>query len=332
MSAQDINRKVKIDFMGNVRDLVSKLKGAGSAADNLKGKLQQVGSSGSGAMNKLSQGADKSKTSLAATAVAVQAMTAQIAGMAQQILDFDTKLLTLQKTVLGVRSQEVSLRRQQEDLNTAVEDGSMSLRDYNRAIEDIGLAYQNMILEKKVVAAETRKLDGEFVTFGINAVGTLSQVAIAFGAMGITSFAALKSTLLGIRGVSTALTFLQKHPIFLVLTAGILAWELGLKSIVENLTGIDDLGIFSNMNKALGGLTSGPNSMEELDLQTQGFTDSIKTATPFIEKQNDALEKTAKNVEKVNSLYSVMAQEANTASRAVKDLGGTVGTGFRLGS
>ena len=331
MSAQDINRKVKIDFMGNVRDLVSKLKGAGSEADKLKGKLQNVGTAGSKGLNNVGNAAQGAKRDLAAAAVAVQGMTSQIAGMGQQILDFDTKVLTLQKTILGVRSQEVALRRQQEDLNTAVEEGTIDLQTYNRSIEDIQLAYQNMVLEQKVVAAETKKLDGEFVTFGVNAVGTVTQIAIAMKAMGISGVAALGGLVTGLKAVSGALWRIAKHPVFLIITAGILAWELGLKSIVENLTGIDDLGIFSNLEKAFNGLTEGPNSMEELDMQTQSFTESVKTATPFIEKQNAALGETSSKVGQVNSLYADMARQADKTKRSIDGLNTSLATGFSSG-
>lgn len=286
----DIDKDVKINVKGDTRDINAKLEQTGQKGQQMGDKVKQGADKGASGLDKMGNAAQGAKTDMAAVAVSIQAMTAQIAGMAQQVLDFETKVLALQKTAVGMESQQIALRRMQEDLNLAVQEGTISQRDYQRAVEDMEIAFKNVVLEEQVVAAETRKLTGEYVTFGINAAGTAGQIGIAMAAMGISSKAALASMVVGIKGVSAAMWTIAKHPVFLIITAGILAWELGLKSIVENLTGIDDLGIFSNLEKAFMGLTEGPGSMKEIDAQTQEFSNTIQETTPFIVRETEALD------------------------------------------
>jgi len=286
----DIDKDVKIAVKADTTDVNAKLNQAGQKAKEFGDKAKTAGDKASSGMEKAKAGADKAKIGFGVAAIAVQGFTSQVAGLGQAVLDFESKVVALDKTIVGLEGQEIALRRAQEDLNKAVEEGTIADRDFHRALEDIELAYKNVQLESKNVEAETKKLSGEYVSFGINAVGAVAQISIAFVAMGVTAGGVLKATVAGVKLLSGALWTVAKHPVFLIITAGILAWELGLKSIVENLTGIEDLGIFSNMQKAFEGLTEGESSMEELNRQTREFGDTVERGLPVYGSMADKID------------------------------------------
>lgn len=321
----DVDTDLNIAIKGDVSDINSKLDQAGQKAKQMGDKAGAAGSKAKAGMEQAKAGADKAKIGFGVAAVAVQGFTSQIAGMGQQVLDFESKVVALNKTIVGLESQELALKRMQEDLNRAVAEGTIEERDYHRALEDIELQFKNVQLETQNVEAETKKLSGEYISFGINAVGAVAQIAIAFVAMGVTAGGVLKGTIVGVKALSGALWTVAKHPVFLIITAGILAWELGLKSIVENLTGIEDLGIFSNLQKAFDGLTQGESSMQELNRQTKEFGDTVEKNTPVwgsmaesIDEVGDSAERTSKKVKGLT-----IAQEQLMRSGGFRAGGGT---------
>jgi len=313
--SSDINRDVKIKFMGDVSDVNKKIDSVGEKGKQMGNKLDAAGTKGKTGLDKVGTSAQSAKVDLAAVAVAVQGMTSSIAGMAQQVLDFESKIIALNKTVIGLESQELALKRMQEDLTDAVNEGTVSARDYQRAIEDMELAFKNARLEEQNIAAETNKLNGEFVSFGVNAVGTIAQVTIAMTAMGISASGALAGMVTGIRLVGSTLWTIAKHPVFLIITAGILAWELGLKSIVENLTGIDDLGIFSNLEKAFAGITEGENTLETLNEDAMVMSNTFRDAVPFVENTSEAMAELSTNTDKADKSINRLTKSQEVLMR-----------------
>lgn len=308
----DIDRDVKIKIKGDVGDVNKKFDSVGDKAKQMGDKVSQAGNKGKQGLDKMGTSAESAKTDLAAVAVAVQGMTASIAGMTQQVLDFQSKIIALEKTIIGVQSQEVALRRMQEDLNTAVQEGTISLRDYERAIEDIELAFKNMRLEELNVEAETNKLNGEFVSFGINAVGTVAQITIAMTALGISSKTAFAGMIVGIRGVTTALWTVAKHPVFLIITAGILAWELALKGIVEDLTGMEDLGIFSNLQKFFEeSIPMGTDNLSDLNDEWNAQERTLRQLHPTTEQ-------IAKNYDNIGNSADSAADSVNRLTKGME--------------
>ena len=314
--ATSIDTDLNIAIKGDTSDINSKLDQAGQKAKQMGDKASAAGDKAKGGMEKAKAGADKARIGFGVAAVAVQGFTSQIAGLGQAVLDFESKVVALNKTIVGLESQELALTRMQEDLNDAVMEGTISQRDYQRALEDITIQFRNVQLETQNVAAETNKLNGEYVSFGINAVGAIAQITIAFVAMGGSIGSIIPAIVTGIKLVGSTLWTIAKHPVFLIITAGILAWELGLKSIVEDLTGIADLGIFSNMQKAFDGLTTGDSSMQALDNQTASFTETVKEQTPWLEKQAGAMDDVGNSASNARKQIDGLAQSTSNLQRS----------------
>lgn len=320
----DIEKDIKINFLGDAKSLNKDLDNIANKADKTGQKLDQAGTKGEQGLEKTNKSAKKLDISLAATSAAVFAYGQQIAGMAQKVLDFESKLIALQKTAVGMQKLEVQFRRQQEDLNQAVAEGTISTRDYERAVEDLRFTFIDMRLEQQNIKAETNKLTGEYISFGIQAVTMASSISIAMAAMGVSSKTAFASIILGIKGVSAALWTVAKHPVFLFVTAGIMAWELGLKSIVEQMTGFEDLGIFSNIQKFFENAV--PNATENVSDLDKEFNQLAISTGNYSQKLDDAafgmdkISGKSSGILALNTLYHQLAREAKAAADGIESI------------
>lgn len=286
-----VDRDVNVNITADIKDFEKKVRNATKITDDLGDELIETGNDGRKGMQTLTKAANKTERDLAAVAVSVQGIADQVTGMSDQILSFQEKIVALERSTFGLKRTQTDYQRQLEDLTMALQEGELSTLEYERAIEDLRLAFIDMRIEQKEVAAETQALNGEFVTFGVSTAGTAAQIIIAFKAMGISAASVFPAIIAGIRGVSTAMWTIAKHPVFLIITAGIAAWELGLRHIVQELTGIEDLSIFSNIQTFFEDMIpTATENVAEINMEFDGMEQSLRKIEPALKSDTEALE------------------------------------------
>jgi len=150
----------------------------GSTAKQTGTKVAQAGNEGSTGLNKMGSAANSADGQLNTLATSALGLGQAVTGVTDAVFGLQASLVGLEKTGLGIERMTVNIRKAQEDLTTAIQEGTISERDKARATEELGFMMKEAQLETKQLAADTRALDGQMVTIGINTAAAAVQSGI----------------------------------------------------------------------------------------------------------------------------------------------------------
>jgi len=135
---------------------------------------------------------------------------------------------------LNVSKAAAKLDEKQDKVNKLIAEGKTNTDDYRDAIRDLGIAQENY-------NQNLDKVQEAQIMFALN-LGTMAVTTIP------AVITAMKGLNLATLSFTNILNTIRSHPVFLVVTAGILAWEFGISKLIKNYNGLD-LSIQGNMEK-----------------------------------------------------------------------------------
>jgi len=164
----------------------------GKSADGAASDLQGMGDKGSRSFDKLEAGADSATASVKDTALEVVALGETFSGVAESAFGFAEKLLSVERAMVGIEQSALGLSRQIEDFETAMKNGELSTRDQQRAVQDIQAVYRDFELQGRELEGQQQALNGEFVSFGLQMLTTITVSGVMLKQLGLTNVALVK--------------------------------------------------------------------------------------------------------------------------------------------
>ena len=210
--------------------------------------LDKVQTSG----DKVSQSLEKTSQASVTSAVRFQTLSQGAINLTTSFAQTYTSLSNIQRAQTTVAAATVSLeraedllQRKQVQLNDERRKALPNMDKIRLLTNEISTAERDLGVKRQKLTDATNQANDTNILFGINLLN-VSFAALQTGKSMIDMAKASTVASVGVSGVSkavkglrTALTFLQTHPVFLVVTAGILAWELGLSKLIKQVYGVD---------------------------------------------------------------------------------------------
>ena len=238
--------------------------------DDIKNKstqsMNQVRNSTDQATNSMKRLNDSTKL----TNISMLTAGQSIASAAQSSFALVQSMTALRTKQLDIQRVNLDVAKLQDRINQLQEQGKQNTNEYAFAVEELTLKQEEQ-------AIKNEELTNTYIQMGFQIVAIAS-----------TSIPAMITALGGVAGamkaLGAAMTFIQKHPVFLVASAGILAWELGISKLIENMTG-HDLSIIGNINR----LTQYAHATEEATEVTGRFGTTVSKVRTGIDMYNDTM-------------------------------------------
>lgn len=313
----------------------NKIKQVGNEGKIAGSKVKQGAEKGAQGMNKLGNEAKKAERDIGGVAISVLGLGASVTGLSDTIFGMKEKLVALERSSFGLERTTEDMKRMQEDFDQAVKDGTMTAREHARALKDLELGYKDMAVEVKEIEAETEAMNSEWISFAVNTATTvvfsLTTITTALGAERVAKIGSALATNLATlanKRFVMSLWAIAKHPVFLIATAGLAIWEsnlFGLRSEIENWSGMEDLSLLSNLEKTFssGIPEAGAETIDSLDeiekkaeeLQEsfdETSTQSNKGIIPMIEDVGDCSVKSAKKVDSLTDSIENLKKKQET--------------------
>lgn len=313
----------------------NKIKQVGNEGKIAGSKVKQGAEKGAQGMNKLGNEAKKAERDIGGVAISVLGLGASITGLSDTIFGMKEKLVALERSSFGLERTTEDMKRMQEDFDEAVQAGTMTAKEHARALKDLELGYKDMAVEVKEIEAETEAMNSEWISFAVNTATTVVfSLTTITTALGAERTAKLGSALAGVvltkstKAFANSLWLVVKHPVFLVVAGALAIWEsnlFGVRTEVEKLLGVGDLGILSNIQKAFdtGIPEAGAetiDSLQSIEDQTKQLQESFDETTtqsnrgiiPMITDVGDCSIKSSKKVDSLSDSLDNLKKKQET--------------------
>jgi len=164
--------------------------------------------------------------------------------------------------------------------------------DAKASAQDLADAQRDVRIASEGYAQSLDKVQEAQIMFALN-MGTMAVTTIP------AVITAMKGLNLSTLTFSKILDVIQKHPVFLAVTAGILLWEFGISKLIKNYNGLD-LSIQGNISK----LTDQMFATDQATDSMNNYGSSIANVGTISETTVTKLEKSTKAIKENSDMVS----------------------------
>jgi len=244
--------------------------------------LDKVQTSG----DKVNQSLEKTSQASVTSAVRFQTLSQGAINLTTSFAQTYTSLSNIQRAQTTVAAATVSLERAEDllqrktvQLNEERRKAVPNMDKIRLLTNEISTAERDLGVKRQKLTDATNQANDTNILFAVNLLN-VSFAAIQTGKSMIDMAKATTVASVGVGGVTKAvgvlrgaLTFLQAHPVFAVITLGLIAWELGFSKLIKQINGVD-LSIQGLTEKAFG-LDQMKDATEILGTEFQNTTSQI---------------------------------------------------------
>ena len=233
--------KLTLKFEVDIADLEVKISKAKNAISGLGPALNSTNAS-------LQQTSQNTVTA----AVRFQTLTQGALNLTTSFAQTATSFSNIQRAQTGVAASTVALQRAEDLLEKKMlrlnDERNKSVKNLDKIAlltNELSTAEQDLAVKRQKLIDATDQANDTNILFGIN----LLNVGFSAIQTGKSMLDMAKSSTVAAGGVGLltasvgvlrgALTFLQAHPVFLVVTLALVAWEAGFSKIIKGITGAD---------------------------------------------------------------------------------------------
>ena len=246
--------------------------------------LDKVQTSG----DKVSQSLEKTSQASVTSAVRFQTLSQGAINLTTSFAQTYTSLSNIQRAQTTVAAATVSLeraedllQRKQVQLNDERKKAIPNMDKIRLLTNEISTAERDLGVKRQKLSDATDQANDTNILFAVNLLN-VSFAAIQTGKSMIDMAKATTVASVGVGGVTKAVgvlraafTTLQAHPVFAIITLGLLAWEFSFSKIIKELTGID--ASFEALTKHALGLDKMKTSTEILGTEFENTGSQIES-------------------------------------------------------
>ena len=288
--------KLTLRFETDIADLDGKMTKAKNAIAGLGPALNSTNAS-------LQQTSQNTVTA----AVRFQTLTQGALNLTTSFAQTATSFSNIQRAQTGVAASTVSLQRAEDLLEKKMlrlnDERNKSVKNLDKIAtltNDLSTAEQDLAVKRQKLTDATNQANDTNLLFGINLVNVgfsaiqtgTSMLAMARSATVASGGVGLLTKSVGVLRV--AFTFLQTHPVFLVVTLALIAWEAGFSKIIKGITGAD---------YSIQALTTSALGLDKIKSSTQILGSEFNNTGEEIQFVSNTMDSTATSM--ITSLQSV---------------------------
>ena len=288
--------KLTLKFEVDIADLEVKISKAKNAISGLGPALNSTNAS-------LQQTSQNTVTA----AVRFQTLTQGALNLTTSFAQTATSFSNIQRAQTGVAASTVALQRAEDLLEKKMlrlnDERNKSVKNLDKITlltNELSTAEQDLAVKRQKLIDATDQANDTNILFGIN----LLNVGFSAIQTGKSMIDMARSSTVAAGGVGLltasvgvlrgALTFLQAHPVFLVVTLALIAWEAGFSKIIKGITGVD---------YSIQALTTSALGLDKMQSSTQILGSEFHNTGEEIQFVSDTMDSTETSM--VTSLQSI---------------------------